>query len=990
MRRDAFGPFATLHDGDLAKLLAVVGSGFGLAKLRGTNRSGSIALRKGDVPSLQISVAQIERFGELVRKKRLIGVVNTVNSVARAIWEKGAASWLPGIRLAIDPSGASSDPASQVDVAWLNQLLIEGLPLMGGALVTSPTTASSFMWDWPLQTAVHSDDGGRLASQLKSFKYARFMELVDPSGGALACDLLVVTGSLSDAVRFALSTRFEASLVLVLGDSGGGWHESQAMIQLLRSRLHAGAVACCNVGIADQARWITHFVEELTHNLGIDEALQQVHREVRVSVPLLVGDGRFVALSSLAQTAKRIGQAMADAPAAVQRQAEPIPWNFTLPVDTRTLTSKELGLVLQDNADSMLWNAERGDATALVDLKAAAARVGGTAYRTSRIEAGQLPKPTRSGTDFFAAKAASAAPSDAPQGVRYRTVDSAPSVFAPAGMAFGASGYRPSRLRSPRWVQANIFGGEGNRKTTRVSAGLTYALEVAISPTKSASVVAGQALDERALAPSQAGHSLKIVFTPLWRMEEEMHPAQVQHVHLPPGGDSGKAKFYFRTPQNVESVRARIVVLYENRVLQTLMLAPQGPEFEGEVTLRFQVETMVSADLGDRSLAPIFDASIVINDDSAGVLGLTVIAGEQVKFFEPAGLDVLVKDISMALTKLNLGAGSAGAAIGLGNPELQNLLRTLAFKGCSLHTAIVDHTALQGIAHLRKIQFIEAVPKGYFPIELIYEGQVPDLEAKLCPRAAEALKHEGVHAACEHATSEDYHCPAAFWGFSKCLERHTEVATEQHKFAQPRAGQGVLRPFSSVLLGASEKVLPESIDHPVGIQMIVEKQGMQYARASNWKDWRLRVSASSPSTLLLLPHSERTALTSNEPALEISGHRRLVVGLSKEYVIGPGKPAPLVMVLGCSTGLTGIAFVNSISQFRKAGAAVTLGTVAMITGRQTVEFVDRFLSALRAAANDGLVFDEAFLQVKRSMLAEGNPFVLSLVAYGDSGWRLEL
>ncbi|VDO17021.1 unnamed protein product [Brugia timori] len=112
--------------------------------------------------------------------------------------------------------------------------------------------------------------------------------------------------------------------------------------------------------------------------------------------------------------------------------------------------------------------------------------------------------------------------------------------------------------------------------------------------------------------------------------------------------------------------------------------------------------------------------------------------------------------------------------------------------------------------------------------------------------------------------------------------------------------------------------------------------------------------------------------------------------MEEDYVLGREKRSPLVMVLGCSTGLTGVSFVNSISQFRKSGAAVTVGTVALITGRQTVSFVQRFLDALRTAASQQMTFDEAFLQVKREMLADGNPFVLSLVAYGDSGWELQV
>lgn len=69
---------------------------------------------------------------------------------------------------------------------------------------------------------------------------------------------------------------------------------------------------------------------------------------------------------------------------------------------------------------------------------------------------------------------------------------------------------------------------------------------------------------------------------------------------------------------------------------------------------------------------------------------------------------------------------------------------------------------------------------------------------------------------------------------------------------------------------------------------------------------------------------------------------------------------------------------------------MTVGTLATIRGRQTVEFVKEFLEQLRQVAEKELTFDEAILRVKRAMLARGNPFVLSLVAYGDTGWHVRM
>jgi hypothetical protein len=977
MRRDAFGPFATLSDKDLARLLVIVGTGVTLRALRGASATSARKLQnRKHADAITLSLRCIERFSAQVKKRQMIGNADSVNRAAQIIWRQQIEGREASARIAFDLTGANVNPNLQVDVGWLNQFLVANLELDTGTVVLLPSLAASFKWDWPLRTGVIGSNVGPspLGAHLH---YSHFLEPVDLTLQPAACDLILVTGSLTLAVGNALTFALEGSLVVVLGDSASDWYENYALLQVLCTRWRAGAVALCNIPPIEQAIWLNRFIEELTHNRSIDQALQVASQIVNGTVPLLAGDGRFIALSTLAETAKRIGRAMTSAASPVELDASQFSGQFSLPSIRDTRTMQDMGRALVLNADQLLWAQEGGDANALLQLKLTVARAGGETWEPARIKAGDLPPPPK----VFRARAFNAA--------QRRVV--APSDPMTLSLADGPSIDRAIRLSTPRWVQASLFGGKGDRRTERVTPNLTYALEISISPEKKARLVAPDALEESALPASQTGHSLKIAFTPLWRTDgKQVHAAQMQHVHLPAGGDSDVATFYFHTPEDARTVRARIVVLSGNRVLQTLMLAPVGPATKDSVQLNLILESIVSADFGDQSIAPLFDASIIINDNSEGTLGLTVITGEQVEFFEPAEVGEIVKNISMALGTLNTGSASAGGGMRLDDPEMQRLLHNLAINGRSLNSAIAEQGALRSLVNPRKFQFIEAVPKGYFPIELVYEGRTPTFEATLCPHARHALLDQSVHAACEHASSVDFHCPAAFWGFSKCIERHTEAATGQHKFAQPTSKNDALRPFSSVLFGASQSVLSESIDPPGGIRAVVEKHGMAYVRANGWADWRADISTRSPSTLLLLPHSERSTKTFNVPALEISGDLYSIEGMEKDFVIGPLSQRPLVMVLGCSTGLTGVSFVNSISQFRKAGAAVTLGTVALITGRQTTNFVERFLHALRTAADSKLPFDEAFLQVKREMLAEGDPFVLSLVAYGDSGWRLEV
>jgi hypothetical protein len=93
----------------------------------------------------------------------------------------------------------------------------------------------------------------------------------------------------------------------------------------------------------------------------------------------------------------------------------------------------------------------------------------------------------------------------------------------------------------------------------------------------------------------------------------------------------------------------------------------------------------------------------------------------------------------------------------------------------------------------------------------------------------------------------------------------------------------------------------------------------------------------------------------------------------------------VVFLLGCSTGLTELPFANFVSAFRHHGAALVIGTLSTIRGRRTVEFVEALLDAL---AGGNVSFGEAFLKVRRKLLAKGDAFALTLVSYGDSDWTL--
>ena len=50
-------------------------------------------------------------------------------------------------------------------------------------------------------------------------------------------------------------------------------------------------------------------------------------------------------------------------------------------------------------------------------------------------------------------------------------------------------------------------------------------------------------------------------------------------------------------------------------------------------------------------------------------------------------------------------------------------------------------------------------------------------------------------------------------------------------------------------------------------------------------------------------------------------------------------------------------------------------------------FVTALLSGMKSAVGTERTFGEVFLETKRKLMADGDGFVMSLTAYGDTGWR---
>ena len=171
---------------------------------------------------------------------------------------------------------------------------------------------------------------------------------------------------------------------------------------------------------------------------------------------------------------------------------------------------------------------------------------------------------------------------------------------------------------------------------------------------------------------------------------------------------------------------------------------------------------------------------------------------------------------------------------------------------------------------------------------------------------------------------------------------------------------------------------------PAGIAPLKKLTGADVAVANNWAEWKDAIRDEEPSLLVLLPHSEPEHPTTEMPALEIGGDLASAGWIKAAHVAKPGVAPPVVLLFGCTTTITELPFQNFAEAFKQEGAAVVIGTLSIVLGRHAATFAIELLKLLHASAGKGVKFGDVLLDARRRRVAAGDPFALSLIAYGDA------
>jgi hypothetical protein len=338
---------------------------------------------------------------------------------------------------------------------------------------------------------------------------------------------------------------------------------------------------------------------------------------------------------------------------------------------------------------------------------------------------------------------------------------------------------------------------------------------------------------------------------------------------------------------------------------------------------------------------------------------------------------------------------------GLRAPGTADVLRVLAQRGGALRGALEQNGGLPpAVTHVR---VASAGPGEILPIEYLYALEPPDDDAQICDRAEEGLRADRaqlVDGRCFGCTptrwsAEDQRrtlCPLAFWGVRCAIERRgsARVSGDTSSRGLPpepiRTSDNVLHPLRRAIVGTTDRVgraYAEAMVEAIrtGVGTLVE--------AEDWCDWEYDITRSpTPTMLVLLAHRKDDARYKT-PQLEIGAASTLGIDALRLTYVRPNEnaPQPLAILLGAETGLSDIG-VESFATSLQSMGAIVVSTIAPIGGHQAAPVVAELVGAI-ARARQAVPLAEIISDVRRRLLADGTPMVLSLVALADAEWSVD-
>jgi hypothetical protein len=580
-----------------------------------------------------------------------------------------------------------------------------------------------------------------------------------------------------------------------------------------------------------------------------------------------------------------------------------------------------------------------------------------------------------------------------------RSSGSRPSASRPPVAAAPPTAAEPVEPVEPlpdglRFIQARVLDADATPLGSFPS-GRDCALEVRIGPIGEQWVSADAAFPSADLPQSGDKHTVTVTFTEPTIAAKPM----LKKVVLPRAGASDTCAFELSIPAGLDSVRGRIAVLYRNRVLQTVLVSGDTDN-SGQGSISVVVDAAVRKDIGDLKGRESFDGALVIDKTASGATEMLSVAGGSAQLLSLDGIEELVQRIEERLTAV---ASDPEAQAGLTSEPMTDLLRYLAMQGSLLHDRLIADQVDDQLTAQKRMQVVSVHPEAFVPLEFVYDKPPPARDAPVCPGASEALTTGTCPTTCPTGDESPFPvvCPQSFWCMNRVIERHASTPERVQALrghadlaisAEPGAGRRTLHVLQRGAFAFSNRVDAQTPGTSSAVEKAIAEATNEPARVvETWASWAQTIADDHPSLLVLLSHTVEDD-EFDQPALEIGTDEQLLCSyLEPKYVSATESEAPLVLLLGCETALSDVAFENFVSAFQRNGAAIVVGTTATVLGYHAATVAASLVSELRSAVVDesvGSTFGEVLVAARRQLVAKGYAMALALTAYGDADWRL--
>jgi hypothetical protein len=892
----------------------------------------------------------------------------------RALWERAKQLISPDVaakawqnfseRLPTPPrllivSQYMSDANAAATYFWLNQALMHTQSRVGSAFFEwwLNTRAGSAIrereaWHWPLRIGFLPDGESRELKRMIELAPAWFYNTLVLfsvlTAGTEACDLLLSPLDAAGTLAGVEEARARASLVLLTGPSVAATEDAFVELMELRNTTCASAIGV--VGCGDLTSYLTEFLRNVAHDEPLDAAL---HGAVKPTgkLPLVIATQSFIGKARISAIPNELADRLA---------------RYGMAAEASSLINEMQGLYFdsEEHGASVMLERMR---TFADDLRSRPPRF--IHARTQRWDSEH--RRLRDAVGFA------------------RAIPHLVSIH----VGPHAPGERPSLPAFP----------DGRIRWSRDPERLTVVLTAPHCKIQAL----GEAHTDDFDPPELLYKLLGLPADALGSHGTETRDAVESdgatesgliEITIRPGGPSTRGVFLLR-PGEGERIAARVIILHANRVLQTALLEgpvvdrddPPSPADEARLpTITLHAEGILRTSFDELDDRQSFDAALIANEllDRAT---LTAVVGTEVKLAHFDEGKQVAENIRAILKEV---VESPGDFTERDSEALRDLLVRLAYQGAPLYDSLLRDFGLgKGLRDTTlRVQLISSRPEAYLPLELLYEGDAPDLNAPLCPERSQALQL-GSCASCPNRRSSAFVCPVRFWGLSKIIERHafSGEATpasdlirldaplpEDRHFPPPsvgifaRSGRAELFPGGPQ---ANQAVL-DSLAATAGTALSAEA----------WPHWIAQTHQHAPTLIVLLPHTDRTRYGS---ILEIGSNSQLNAAQINRNLIGAAEKV-IVILLGCDTADPSTSYTSFPTRFRLAGANIVVGTLTPVLGRHAAPVAKALIDHIRGfwLSQEGATLGEAMAGVRRRFMEQGLPVGLALIAYGDADWVL--